>query len=337
LYNWSWRQINVQTDCAGAGNKGQFHLHIFKVKEKLIVETRFLDSFVAVAECGSMAEAARRLSVTPTALAQRVRALEDELNVKFIERSGRTAQLTEGGARLLARARRFQREFRELKAAASDEAFAGELRLGTISTALTGMLPRILATLAQHHPKVDINIAAGVSRSLYHQVINETLDAALIIEPQFAMPKSMVWHLLRTEPLVVLTPVSLAHIPPLELLASQPLIRYDRSNWGGQLADRYLQEQEIVPHERFELDMLDAIALLVDQGLGVSLVPDWPRAWELPKGVAILALPGNPPVRKLGLLWRSKSPFSRMLGELPMLAELLNDTSDVRERLFSAK
>ena len=68
------------------------------------METRFLDSFVTIAECGSMAEAARRLNVTPTALAQRVHVLEDELGVKLIERSGRTVQLTEGGARVLARA-----------------------------------------------------------------------------------------------------------------------------------------------------------------------------------------------------------------------------------------
>jgi DNA-binding transcriptional LysR family regulator len=281
-----------------------------------IMETRFLDSFVTIAECRSMAEAARRLNVTPTALAQRVRVLEDELNVKLIERSGQTVQLTEGGARVLERARRFQREVRELKAAASEEAFAGEFRLGTISTALTGMLPAILATLAERHPKVDVYIAAEVSRSLYHQVVSEVLDAALIIEPQFAMPKSLVWHVLRSEPLVVLAPTSLAHVPPLELLATQPLIRYDRNNWGGQLADRYLQEQAIFPRERFELDMLDAIALLVERGLGVSLVPDWPRAWPLPKGVTIIALPGKAPVRKLGLLWRAKSPYSRMLEEL---------------------
>lgn len=294
------------------------------------METRFLDSFVTIAECHSMAEAARRLNVTPTALAQRVRALEDELGVNLIERSGRTVQLTEGGARVLARARRFQREVRDLKAAASEEAFAGELRLGTISTALTGMLPAILASLAARHPKVDVYIAAGVSRSLYHQVVSEALDAALIVEPQFAIPKSLVWRVLRSEPLVVLAPASLAHVPPLELLATQPLIRYDRNNWGGQLADRYLQEQEIFPRERFELDMLDAITLLVERGLGVSLVPDWPRAWPLPKGVTMIALPGDAPVRRIGLLWRAKSPYSRLLEELLALHEAEADRGNAQ-------
>lgn len=285
------------------------------------METRFLDSFVMVAECGSMAEAARRLNITPTALAQRMHTLEDEFQVKLIERSGRTVGLTEGGLRLLARARRFQSELRELKAAASEEVFAGNMRLGTIATALTGLLPPMLSRLAANYPKLGLYIAADVSRTLYHRVVSGDLDAALIIEPQFSIPKSLVWRILRSEPLVVLAPKTLSRISPLELLATQPLIRYDRNNWGGWLADRYLQQNGIYPQERFELDTLDAIALLVGRGLGVSLVPDWPRAWPLPDGVAMLSLPGEVPQRRLGLLWPSNSPYGRLLEHLFELPE----------------
>jgi DNA-binding transcriptional LysR family regulator len=120
------------------------------------VETLYIDSFVTVAECGSMAEAARRLNVTPTALAQRIRVLERDFDVKLIVRSGRTVRLTEGGARLLSRANQFQREVRELRAATFGDEFSGGLRLGTISTALTGLLPPLLATLVERHPKIDI-------------------------------------------------------------------------------------------------------------------------------------------------------------------------------------
>jgi DNA-binding transcriptional LysR family regulator len=73
-----------------------------------------------------------------------------------------------------------------------------------------------------------------------------------------------------------------------------PLIRYDRRNWSGSLADQYLQQNGIQPRERFELDALEGIVSLVGLGLGVSLVPDWARTTPLPDSVAALAVPGIP-------------------------------------------
>jgi DNA-binding transcriptional LysR family regulator len=54
------------------------------------MDTQFLDSFVTVVDYGSMAEAARRLNLTPAAVAQRIRALEDEIGASLFVRSGRT-------------------------------------------------------------------------------------------------------------------------------------------------------------------------------------------------------------------------------------------------------
>src|SRR5260370_1832749 len=79
------------------------------------MDTRFLDSFVTVVDSGSIAEAARRLKLTPTAVAQRIRALESEIGVDLVVRSGRTVQPTEAGAAILARARMFLGEVRDLK------------------------------------------------------------------------------------------------------------------------------------------------------------------------------------------------------------------------------
>lgn len=280
------------------------------------IETNYIDSFVAVAESGSMAEAARRLNVTPTALAQRIHVLERDFGTRLIVRSGRTVRLTEGGIRLLGRAKRFQNEVRELQAATLGEDFVGGLRLGAIATAVTGLLPAMLASLVHRHPRIDIYIEAGVSRDLYHQVLQDKLDAALIVAPPFAVPKSFTWRTLRQERLIVLAPRALANADPLALLGDMPLIRYDRRNWGGSLADQYLQQNGIQPRERFELDALEGIVLLVGLGLGVSLVPDWARAAPLPENVVALAVPGDSPCRTLGMLWPVQSAHGRLLESL---------------------
>ena len=58
------------------------------------MDARFLLSFVTVVEVGSMAEAARRLDLTPAAIAARVHALEEELGVAIIKRAGRSVKAT---------------------------------------------------------------------------------------------------------------------------------------------------------------------------------------------------------------------------------------------------
>ena len=107
------------------------------------MDTRFLESFVAVVENGSMAEAARRLNLTPAAVAQRIHALEDDIGARLLARSGRAMRPTEAGAAILGRARHLVQDIRDLKSIASDET-AGELRLGAVSTAISGMLPAVL-------------------------------------------------------------------------------------------------------------------------------------------------------------------------------------------------
>jgi DNA-binding transcriptional LysR family regulator len=90
-------------------------------------------------------------------------------------------------------------------------------------------------------------------------------------------------------------------------LSREPFIRYDRHHWGGRLTDSYLKQENIFPRERFELDALDAIAVLVARGLGVSLVPDWAPPW--PADLRINKVPVHAPayMRRIGLCWMRDS------------------------------
>jgi len=56
------------------------------------MDTRFLESFVAVVENGSIAEASRLLGVTPAAIAQRIKALETEIGARLVLRAARTSR-----------------------------------------------------------------------------------------------------------------------------------------------------------------------------------------------------------------------------------------------------
>lgn len=267
------------------------------------LDSQFLNTFVAVADRGSMAAAARVLNITPAAVAQQIRTLEREIGATLIARVGRTVSVTEAGARILERAREILRDVADLRTLANDCAVSGELRLGACQTALAGMLPDILARMVDKFPAINVFVKPAFSADLYRTVESGELDAALVLQAPYVLPKTCSWQLLREEPLIVLAPASMAGRDPHELLANEPLIRYDRNQWGGRLADDYLRAAGITPHERFELNALNAIAVMVDRGLGVSLVPDWSPPWPEGLSLARLPLPGEAEPRRIGIVW----------------------------------
>jgi len=279
------------------------------------MDTRFLESFVLAADNGSIAEAARRLNLTAAAVAKRIHALESEIGSVLVMRSGRTIRPTEAGAAIIERARRFLAEARDFKSVAVADRPSGQLRLGAISSALSGLLPDILALMKENYPQIDVKIAVGHSGGLYRKVLDgDDLDAAVITEPPFAIPKSCAWRMLREEPLIVLTRAPARSRKPHAILASEPFIRVDRKLWPGRLVDDYLRKVGIRPRELFEIDKLEAIAVMVDRGLGVSLLPDWAPPW--PEGLSLAKLPvpgGRSFARRIGLIWPRASLRLRLV------------------------
>ena len=279
------------------------------------MDTRFIETFLMVIDNGSIAEAARRLNLTAAAVAKRIHALESEIGSVLVMRSGRTIRPTEAGAAIIERARRFLADARDFKSIAVADRPSGQLRLGAILTALSGLLPDILALMKENYPQIDVNIAVGHSGGLYRKVLDgDDLDAAVITEPPFAIPKSCAWRMLREEPLIVLTRAPARSRKPHAILASEPFIRLDRKLWPGRLVDDYLRKVGIRPRELFEIDQFDPIAAMVDRGLGVSLLPDWRSPW--PQSPSLLKLPvpgGRSFARRIGLIWPRASLRLRLV------------------------
>jgi DNA-binding transcriptional LysR family regulator len=286
------------------------------------MDTRFLESLVTVAECGSMAEAARRLNLTPAGVAQRIRALESDIGARLVVRSGRAVRPTEAAAAILARARHLLGEVRDLKSIAASGGLSGELRLGVIQTNMSGLLPDMLIPFTRAHPRIEVRIVRDNSSGLYPKVLNGEIDAAITSEPPFAIPKTCGWHVLREEPFVVLVPAASTARDAHAVLAREPFIRLDRRVYAGQLIDGYLRKVKIRPRERFELDGLELIAVMVDRGLGVSLLPDWAPPW--PEGLSLrkLPLPDRSFRRRTGLLWTRASLRVRLIHAFLEQAQL---------------
>ena len=272
------------------------------------METAYLRAFMVVLESGSMSEAARRLDLTPAAVAQQMKVLEREFDVPLLRRAGRTVAPTEAGHRLAGRAQSMLGELATLRTVVADDGRALELSVGATNTMLNGPLPIVLEAVVQAHPGARISVRTGLTSELYDLVLHGRLDAAICLHPTFALPKTLHWVPLREERLVLLAPQAWAHREPHEMLRPEPLIRYDRQLGGGQAADRYLRRAGIVPHERFEISSLAAIAMLVARGVGVSVAPDAATAWWPTLPVVRLPLPDPSQARCFGIVWQRASP-----------------------------
>jgi DNA-binding transcriptional LysR family regulator len=286
------------------------------------MDTRFLQSFIHVVESGSIAEAARRLDLTPASVAQRLKALETSVGSQLVARSGRTVRPTVAGNRILERARRLLDEVRDLKSAASGTDLpAGPLRLGATPTALTGIVPAVLKDWVARHPGIEIYIEPASTTLLYGRVLAGELDAAVLVHPLFDLPKGYEWRSLREEPLILLAHADLRVDDVLATAAREPFIRYDRSVVGGKMADDYLRQRGVRPRVRFELDGIESIAKLVAEGLGVSVLPDWPVIGPPDPALRKWSLPEPRPSRTVGMLWQPAAVRAQLVQEFVGMAQ----------------
>ena len=283
----------------------------------------YLHNFLMVTELGSIAEAARRLGLSPTTLAQRLKALEASVGTPLLVRAGHTVKPTLAGTRITENAQNILLELHRLKASAFDTAPpTGPLRLGTMHM---GFILPVLKQWADHFPNIAINIERATNNMLYAMVLDGEIDAALIARPAFDLPKGVIWTKLKEESLIMLTPATLKVDDIFESLAREPYLRLDPRVIAGEMADEYLRQKGIYPQIRFELQGIDDIARLVEEGLGISLLPDWSardlhaaqtlRRWPLPKPC---------PSRILGMVSLKSGARSKLVDSFAEMAKKLH-------------
>lgn len=128
-----------------------------------------LRALVTVADAGSVREAARRLTVTESAVSAALSALAREVRVPLVERDGRGLRLTASGQAYSVYARAILGLHEEGLAAARGDSDPerGRVRIAATATAGEYLLPAVLADFLSHHPGVDLRLEVGSSERLW--------------------------------------------------------------------------------------------------------------------------------------------------------------------------
>ena len=235
---------------------------------------RGLRILAAVAGKGSFAAAAEQLGLTQSAVSLQIKNLEEAFGVPLFERTGRSPKLNLNGKLAVQRAREILDLYDGIKGELSpSDAIKGVLTLGAVPTVITGSLPAVLGRLRQRHGEMQVRLVSSLSAELVRRVEEGDLDAALTTEPPFPIPPHSQWQTYDEEPFFVVAPKSAAAGTVKELFEGYPFVRFDKTAWAGALVDAQLTAQGIRPREVTELDSLEAAASMVEQGLGIAVVP----------------------------------------------------------------
>ncbi|MHA7776536.1 LysR family transcriptional regulator [Roseibium sp. M-1] len=274
------------------------------------MDTRFLESLLAVAETGSIAAAARQQGLTAAAVSQRIRVLEAEFGAQLLRRTAHAAQPTDACLRLLPAARQLVRDAGKLAGRIEPDGLGGPFRLGAVSTALTDFVPAVVRAFREKAPRATLTIRPGTSSGLYEELLAGTVDAALTVEPPFEPPKEIASRPLSGQPVRHALPAGTRMEAP-EL----PWIVYDRQSWGGRRIWERYGAMISQGHILCELDAVETIAMMVGEGLGQAILPVWSGLADQRPAPNLLPLSQNL-VRRMVCL--QKQPSAQ-----PSLSELL--------------
>jgi len=125
-----------------------------------------LQSFCAIADCGSFTEAARRVNKTQSAVSMQIKRLEERLGQPLLSRDGRSVSLTQHGERLYARARKMLKINAEIMDDFADQEMAGVIRFGVPDDYAVRLLPVILSTFQKSHSRIMIDVCCASSEEL---------------------------------------------------------------------------------------------------------------------------------------------------------------------------
>lgn len=141
----------------------------------------YLKYFYEVARAGSVTEGAKRLRVSQPAISKMIKALEDDLGAKLLERRPRGVRLTHAGAVAFERAGRIFAEAKSLKEDLTMEAptLKGEWTLGASDTLALHVLPGPLAALKRAHPALRVSMFAGTSGHIKEELLKDRCDLGL--------------------------------------------------------------------------------------------------------------------------------------------------------------
>jgi len=231
-------------------------------------------AFIKAVETGSFTKAAEELGYTQSAISQMVHSLEKELSTTLILRSRKGISLTPDGEEFMPFIRNIYNSHRELaeKSKEMEGLQNGLIRIGAFSSVTCHWLPMLIKEFKQQYPTVQFELQQGNYTVNVNWIKEGIVDFGFVNSQ--SIPNLTTVTLQEDEMLVVLPakhPLTLKHNVSIEELTNEPYILLDEGIINDPLT--IFEERDFKPNIQYRVFDPYAITSMVEQGLGVSILP----------------------------------------------------------------
>lgn len=266
-------------------------------------------SFVKTVELGSFSKAAEALNYSQSGISRMIADLEKEWNIVLLERDRNGVRLTSDGLRLLPFAQnlcveydRLQDEVDELNGIQS-----GLIRIGTFSSVATHWLPKIIKEFQKDYPNLEYEMLLGDYTEIEDWIATGRVDCGFLRLP--TNPNFDTIELAQDELMAIIPvdhPFAQADVFPVDELGKEPFMLLEKG--GKAEISAIFQKNHISPDVKFTTWDDYAIMSMVEQGLGISILPNLILK-RIPYN--ILAKPLSVPAhRTIGIAMKSRRTLS---------------------------
>lgn len=235
-----------------------------------------LATFRLVIQRGSFSAAADVLGISQPAVSLQIRQLEQFLQTRLVERTGRGIKATAAGQALLVHGERIQQAVDDAirSVSAFSHGVSGTITLGTGATACIHLLPPLLEKLRRDYPLLSVGVTTGNTLDIVRAIEENRLDMGLVTLPVSGraldvmpvMDEEFVFIASREQQdaFRALTP---------DALHAQPLIAFESGSGTRALIDGWFAASGLAIAPAMQLGSIEAIKRMVRAGLGYSIVP----------------------------------------------------------------
>lgn len=256
------------------------------------MEFRNLQTFLKISELKSFSKAAESLGYTQSAVSIQVQQMEKELGARLFERIGKGVVLTKEGQQFTFYANEILRlsteaaaSIRARSSAPDTQNIIGTLRIGSIESLSTSIIPRLLIRFREKCPKVKVILHTKHRETLINEVLNNEIDLFFIFENKKIIPE-MERIVLCRERVLFIAPAAYKNnnTACLKELVREPFLLTESGESYRHELDRLLAANDLEINEILQLSNTETIIHLVEQGQGFSFVPGFSASNALREG-----------------------------------------------------